>query len=131
MYDIISLKPFSSWQPRLRLTFHPIHYYTCLSPGIMAASRAPPPPVSPSYFVMLVPGICSNSSHPVGIGMPPPHPLSSLLYCLSPSISHTPAHVRSSRHGRPPNPTPPNPTHHQHQAVAVSFFCFFLQASHN
>lgn len=62
------------------------------------ASTAVSPPLP--YFGMQVAGICSNSSHPVGIGMSTPL-LPSVFTAPSLSISPTPAHVWSSRPGRP------------------------------
>lgn len=61
--------------------FYPLNLYTCPSPCMREPGLHmplwPSPPIP--YFGMPVPGICSNSSHPVGIGMSPPLPLSSLL----------------------------------------------------
>lgn len=85
--------------------FSPVHQYLtsnphaclCMSvPGILIspASRSSPPPHF-SYFGMPVPGICSNSSHPAGIGMHPPPPP---LHCLSLSILCMLTHVWSSQH---------------------------------
>lgn len=66
------LSPF----PSIKLLYLSVSLYE----GAWASHASVPPPTHPPHFGMPVPGICSNSSHPVGIGMYPlpPIPLSSL-----------------------------------------------------
>ncbi len=70
--------------------------------GASHASMVHPPP---SYFGMPVPGICSNSSHPVGRGMSPPSTSPSPVFTACLCLSYVRQHMYEAANVDSPPPT--------------------------
>lgn len=88
-------------------------------PGLLMPSWSPHPP---SYFGMPVPGICSNSSHPVGIGMSPPSTRPSLVFTACLCLSYIRQHMYEAANADTPQPTcGAQPTHFTGLVTTKSF----------
>lgn len=98
----------------LRVHFSLMDSFTCpcscmREPGLLVPSCPP----HPFYFGMPVPGICSNSSHPVGIAMPPHNPpRPSLIFTACLCLSYVRQHMYAAASLDSPQPASASqPTH--------------------